>query len=346
MITWMHMKRNNIIPLLILLLFFSILCGLKFGYITFTDKVIFQQLLEYVFDHGATSGEADILLNLRLPRTVLAVCAGMGLAVSGVVMQAVLGNPLADPYVLGLSAGASFGAVCAIFFGLGTAFGAQSIGGCAFIGAFIAAIGVLLLAASSDHLNVSRLLLSGMALNGVFSGASMFIVFIGSNKDGMQSISYWMLGNISNADWDHVIILCWVILLGTLFFVSQFRSLNLLLSGGKSAVTMGVDLRKCSLLYLLVCTLMVGFIVYNAGIIGFMGLVVPHICRSIFGADHRYLVPVTAILGGIFGVWADILGRSLIAGIEIPFGVMLAFLGGPFFLYLVAIKSYAFGGNI
>ena len=345
MVSYKHCDVFAAEVLLTLLLCGSMVLGLQLGSLHISLGMLADVLRDSLAAGFAVNDYADVVFNLRLPRVVLAAAAGMGLALSSVVMQAVLSNPLADPYILGVSSGAALGAVCAIFLGVGAAFGAQCIGICAFGGALLISCLVLMLSGIGGRVTSIRLLLSGMALNAVCSGLSMFIVFIGGNKDGMQSISYWLLGNVANTRWSDVTVLCFVVGGLCLFFFTQSRLLNLLLIGSDSAVTMGVSLHRCSLLYLLLCSLLLGFIVYNTGIVGFIGLIVPHITRIFFGVDHWRVIPLSILLGGLFGIWADLLGRSLIPGVEIPFGVMLALGGGPFFLYLVTVKSYKFGGN-
>lgn len=321
----------------------SLIAGLKLGYL----EISWQQLLACLADFPTSwqSNEPldDTILNLRMPRVVLAAAVGMGLAVCGVVMQAILANPLADPYILGVSSGASLGAAVAIFFGAGALFGAQSIGIFAAAGAFFISLLVLLLVSAGKGNMSTRLLLAGMAFHAVCSSITSFIVFVGGNREGMQSFSFWLLGNVANTKWENVSVLLVIVVLLSIFFLTQSRRLNLLLLGEEDAVVLGLDAKHWRLVLLAVEALLIGFIVYNAGIVGFVGLIVPHISRAFFGADHWVMLPMSVLLGGIVGVWADILGRTLFTGVEVPFGVMLALLGGPFFLYLVVRRSYGFG---
>lgn len=322
-------------------LLLSFFCGLKLGYMDVSWTDILSIFVGQEEDRAIT----DIVCSLRLPRVVLAALAGGGLSLSGVVMQAILANPLADPYILGVSAGASLGAVMAIFLDFGLWFGASVIGLGASLGALVVSMAVLAVASIGRQISSARLLLAGMAFHTLCASAASFFVFIGANKDGMQSISYWLLGNVANVQWNHVLILAGVVLITVLFFLTQAKYLDLMLMGSQSAMTLGVNIAYYRFGYLMVNAVLLGFIVYNAGILGFLGILVPHTVRLLVGAGHRVLIPMTVLSGGIFGVWADIIGRVLIAGIEIPFGVMLALTGGPFFLYLVAHKKYSFGGE-
>lgn len=328
---------------LALVLVASLVAGLKLGYLDISWRELLSRLEDFPAAWHSNEPLDDTIFNLRMPRVVLAATVGMGLAVCGVVMQAILANPLADPYILGVSSGASLGAAVAIFLGAGAFFGAQSIGVFAAGGAFLVSLLVLLMVSSGKRNVSTRLLLAGMAFHAVCSSVTSFLVFIGGNKEGMQSFSFWLLGNVANTKWENIIPLLVLVALLSMFFLAQSRRLNLLLLGEEDAVVLGLDARHWRLVLLATEALLIGFIVYNAGIVGFVGLIVPHISRTFFGADHWVMLPMSMLLGGIVGVWADILGRTLFTGVEIPFGVMLALLGGPFFLYLVVRRSYGFG---
>ena len=328
---------------LALVLVASLVAGLKLGYLDISWRELLSRLEDFPAAWHSNEPLDDTIFNLRMPRVVLAATVGMGLAVCGVVMQAILANPLADPYILGVSSGASLGAAVAIFLGAGAFFGAQSIGVFAAGGAFLVSLLVLLMVSSGKRNVSTRLLLAGMAFHAVCSSVTSFLVFIGGSKEGMQSFSFWLLGNVANTKWENIIPLLVLVALLSMFFLAQSRRLNLLLLGEEDAVVLGLDARHWRLVLLATEALLIGFIVYNAGIVGFVGLIVPHISRTFFGADHWVMLPMSMLLGGIVGVWADILGRTLFTGVEVPFGVMLALLGGPFFLYLVVRRSYGFG---
>ena len=336
--------------LLAVLLVLAFLWALSIG----TVKLSFVQIYEGIvnqFTSGMaieTAGQGpvhDIIWLLRLPRLVLAAIVGMGLSVCGVIMQAVVKNPLADPYILGISSGASLGATAAILLGIGVALGENFVGIAAFIGAFAMSLGVLFISNLGGRSNSIKLLLGGMALSAVCGAFSSFIVYFANNKEGMQSIAYWMMGSFAGAKWENLMIIAPIVILAVLFLWTQSRMLNLMLLGDESALTLGTDLHIYRQIYLLVSSLIVGFVVYSAGMIGFVGLVVPHVIRMLVGTDHKKLIPVAALTGAIFLVVADGLCRIIIPRTELPIGILISIIGAPCFVYLMIKKTYGFGGN-
>ena len=336
--------------LLAVLLVLAFLWALSIG----TVKLSFIQIYEGIlnqFTSGIaieTAGQGpvhDIIWLLRLPRLVLAALVGMGLSVCGVIMQAVVKNPLADPYILGISSGASLGATAAILLGIGVALGENFVGIAAFIGAFAMSLGVLFISNLGGRSNSIKLLLGGMALSAVCGAFSSFIVYFANNKEGMQSIAYWMMGSFAGAKWENLMIIAPIVILAVLFLWTQSRMLNLMLLGDESALTLGTDLHIYRQIYLLVSSLIVGFVVYSAGMIGFVGLVVPHVIRMLVGTDHKKLIPVAALTGAIFLVVADGLCRIIIPRTELPIGILISLIGAPCFVYLMIKKTYGFGGN-
>ena len=339
-----------IMLLLAVLLVLAFLWALSIG----TVKLSFVQIYEGIvnqFTSGMaieTAGQGpvhDIIWLLRLPRLVLASLVGMGLSVCGVIMQAVVKNPLADPYILGISSGASLGATAAILLGIGVALGENFVGIAAFIGAFAMSLGVLFISNLGGRSNSIKLLLGGMALSAVCGAFSSFIVYFANNKEGMQSIAYWMMGSFAGAKWENLMIIGPIVILAVLFLWTQSRMLNLMLLGDESALTLGTDLHIYRQIYLLVSSLIVGFVVYSAGMIGFVGLVVPHVIRMLVGTDHKRLIPVAALTGAIFLVVADGLCRIIIPRTELPIGILISIIGAPCFVYLMIKRTYGFGGN-
>ena len=285
----------------------------------------------------------DIVWLLRFPRLLLAAAAGCGLAVVGVVMQAK--NPLADPYILGISSGASLGATASIMLGVGVGLGANFVGIAAFLGAFLISLGVLFIANLGGRANSVKLLLAGMALSAVCSAFSSFIVYFSPNKEGLQTVTYWLMGSFAGATWDELFVILPLVFLSTFFFWSQSRLLNLMLLGDDTAITLGTDLYRYRQVYLLVSALIVGFIVYASGMIGFVGLVVPHVVRLLAGTDHKRLIPGAALLGAILLVVADGLCRIVIPRTEVPVGILISLIGAPWFVYLLVKRTYGFGGE-
>lgn len=260
-------------------------------------------------------------------------------------MQALVKNPLADPYILGISSGASLGATMAILLGIGVTLGEDFVGIAAFIGAFAVSLGVLFISNLGGRSNSVKLLLAGMALSAVCSAFSSFIVYFANNKEGMQTIAYWMMGSFAGAKWDSLGVIALVVLVSAAFFWTQSRILNLMLLGDEAAITMGTDLHAYRQAYLLISSLVVGFAVYSSGMIGFVGLIIPHVVRMVAGPDHKRLIPVSALTGAIFLVAADGLCRILIPRMELPIGILISMLGAPCFIYLMIKRTYSFGGG-
>lgn len=334
----------------IVILIFSILITITMGSVDISIKDVYEIIMYKLFSIGnagrLSKGPVhDIVWFVRLPRIILAVTVGIGLSVSGVIMQAIVKNPLADPYILGISSGASLGATFSIMLGIGIFFGSNYVGICAFIGAFAISILVLTLANVNGRANSSKLLLAGMALSTVCSAFSSFIVYFSNDRDGMQSITYWLMGSVAGARWENIRIILPLVIITTIFFITQYRTLNLMLLGDEVSITLGTDLHKYRQVYLLIASIVIGFIVYSSGMIGFVGLIIPHIARMIFGTDHKRIIVLSALIGAIFLVWADVLSRSIIPGSELPIGILISIIGAPSFIYLMISKSYGFGGN-
>lgn len=330
-----------------LLLSVGLVVGIGAVPIPFAD--VYRVLARQLFGVGGAGLGAgpvhDVVWLIRLPRLLLGVLVGMGLSVCGAVMQAVVKNPLADPYVLGVSSGASLGATLAILLGVGAFLGGNFVGAAAFAGAFAVALGVTFLSNLGGRANTVKLLLAGMALSAVCSAFSNFIVYTSDDKNALQTVSYWMLGSLAGADWGSLAVAGPFILLGTAFFCTQARTLNLMLLGDEHAVTLGTDLHRWRLVYLLVSSAMIGFAVYCSGVIGFVGLVIPHVVRMLAGTDHRRLIPLCALAGALFLVWTDVLCRVLIRGTELPIGILTSMVGAPCFVVLMVRRTYGFGGG-
>lgn len=340
----------TLILLLSVGLVLSVLIAVTFGSSAIPFSDVYRVILNQLFGIGeeavyGTGPLHDIVIYIRLPRLILAVAVGMGLAVCGVVMQAIVKNPLADPYILGVSSGASLGATVAIMLGVGSFLGSNFVGimGCA--GAFGISLLVMLVANIGSPSNSVKLLLAGMALSSVCSAFSSFVVFFAHDMEGMMSITYWLMGSLAGASWGNIAVILPLVIVCVLFFLTQYRVLNLMLLGDEVSITLGTDLHKYRNLYLLVTSLMIGFIVYASGMIGFVGLIVPHVVRILVGTDHKKLIPVSCLMGAILLVWADVLCRVLIDGTELPIGILISMIGAPCFIYLMAKKSYGFGGK-
>ncbi len=344
------MSENNkkyfkLYLLLAIILFLSIVFSVSIGSsnVNFMDalKVIGVKLFNIPSLAEYQSGPIhDVVYMIRLPRTILALLVGMSLALCGVIMQAVVKNPLADPYIMGISSGATLGATLGIILGIGKIFGDNFIGVMAFLGSLLIAILVLFISNIGGRSNTVKLILAGTALSSFCSAFTSLIIYLGRDRNGMQTVSYWLMGSLGAAKWSRISVLFPIVIISLIFFMTQFRNLNLMLLGDETSITLGTDLSSLRKIYILIITFLIGFVVYNAGIVGFVGLVIPHIVRIIVGTDHKKVVISSSLVGAIFLIWCDILSRVLIKNAELPIGIITAVLGSPLFVYLIIKREY------
>jgi iron complex transport system permease protein len=275
----------------------------------------------------------QILWQFRIPRVLLAALCGAGLAVSGVVLQALTGNPLADPYILGVSAGGSVGAVLVLSATAGT-FGGLGVSGAAFLGALLAVGVVFLLGQQRGRLNPVRLILAGVAVSYAFTSVTSYLQLRATPND-MRQIMFWLLGSVSGAHWTQLRVVGAVVVAATVLLTLFGRQLNALVTGDESATALGVDVRRLRIGLIVVTSLLAGAMIAVAGGIGFVGLMVPHLVRMAFGADHRRLLPLSALAGALYLVVVDLLSRTLDAPNELPLNILTALFGAPFFVWLL-----------
>jgi len=281
------------------------------------------------------------IFRLRLARTALCVVAGAGLSVAGVIFQAILRNPLAEPYVLGVSSGAGLGAVLAIVLGFSAA-GAWTLPATAFAGALGTILLVYALARTPrGTAPVQTLLLSGVVVSAVLGSILMFVVSV-TPSEKLHSVVWWLLGNLQIFDWGLLRIVSAVVAAGLAVSVLFARDLNLMALGDEPAAHLGLDVEWTNKLFFLLASLMTGATVAACGLIGFVGLIVPHTVRLVAGPDHRRLVTAAALAGAAFLVLADSVARTMIAPREVPIGVITAILGGPFFLGLLRKRKASY----
>lgn len=353
---WLHsVAAGKIVTLVLLFLLpLSLVTAVTFGTMQLPVRDVYG-VLYYKIVHALTGVQApalwapgsalhDVVWLIRLPRLVLGAAVGAALALSGTVMQAIVRNPLADPYILGISSGASLGATVAALFGVGAVLGTRSVGIMAFFGALAVSVAVVFLANLGGRATAVKLLLAGSALSAVCGAFSNFAIYLRNDDRAPAQIIRWTMGGLGAANWQDNTGMVLAVLAGTVFFAAQSRTLNLMLLGDESAVTLGTDLHLRRIVYLVVTSFLVGLAVYNAGTVGFVGLVVPHAVRLLLGSDHRRLVPVAALTGAIFLVWADVACRTVLPGNELPIGILTSLLGAPVFLYLMVRYRYGFGG--
>ncbi|MBA3952218.1 MAG: iron ABC transporter permease [Rubrobacter sp.] len=292
-----------------------------------------------------SAAEGQIVWQIRFPRVLLAAVVGAGLSVVGTALQAAVRNPLADPFVLGGSSGASVGAVLVIVGGV-QFFGIYSLSVAAFVGASVAFVLVLALARSpGGHTSPLRLILAGVAASYALSAVTSFLVLRADDPEEVRSVLFWTLGSLGGARWEYLTLPSAALIGGTALLLAQSRSLNALLAGEETAVTLGVETDGFRRRLLILCGLLTGTMVAVSGTIGFVGLMVPHTVRLVVGADHRRVLPAAALSGAILLVWADVVARTAISPEEMPVGVVTSLAGAPFFLWLMRRKRGAFGGE-
>jgi iron complex transport system permease protein len=282
-----------------------------------------------------SQAQTNIVWLIRFPRVLMAGCVGAGLAVVGVTMQAVVRNPLADPYILGISSGASVGAVAVLGLGMFAFAGVYAVSFGAFLCALLTFMLVFLLAQSNGHLAPMRLILAGVACSYLFSGITSFVTITSDNRELAQSVLTWLLGSLAGSTWIDLTLPALALVVGTLYLLLQARSLNALIVGDETAATLGIHVSDFRRQLFLTMSFITGVMVATSGAIGFVGLMIPHIVRMFVGTDHRRVLPISALGGAIFLVWVDVLARTAFAPEELPVGVITSLLGGPFFVWLL-----------
>lgn len=343
-------NNSRFIPFIFALLI-ALFCALSIGALLkgptdISSLQIWDILTQAVLQNDNPSiidWQRNIILDIRLPRTIIALFAGASLALCGLVMQGMFRNPLASPSVLGVSSGASLGAVVAIYLGA-SLFTAWAIPLFAFIGAGISLSIVYRIASSRGQTSIATLLLSGVAVSALNVAAISLLLAISlSNWDVARMIIYWTMGGLDGRTWDHVLIILPIVITGFIALLFYSKQLDLLLLGEQHALSVGVDVRRTRRNLLIISTAMVGASVSVVGGIGFIGLVVPHILRLLLGPSHRYLLPASLLGGAIALLSADLFISVCFSEQAIPLGVVTAALGAPFFLFLLVKQRFATG---
>jgi iron complex transport system permease protein len=260
------------------------------------------------------------------------------------VVQALVRNSLADPFLLGVSSGASVGATAVLLFGVFASLGVWALSLGSVLGAVLAMAAVFAVSRSGRQLSPTQLILSGVVLSALFESVTSFLIFKG-NPQATQAVLFWLLGSFGNANWTQLPIPAVALVLAIVYLVVQGRSLNALALGAESATSLGVDVRRLHRNLFVVTSLMVGVAVAVSGIIGFVGLVVPHIVRLLVGSDHRRVLPVGVLFGAAFMVIGDLLARTIVAPQEMPIGVITAFIGAPTLIVLLRRRPYVYGAT-
>jgi len=317
---------------LCLFLSLTILISLLLG----TAEVTMKQLWGVFTGDPEVKDMANlIVLNIRLPRILLAGLVGFSLSLGGVVFQALLRNPLADPFILGVSSGGAFGAVLGIILGLSFSLGIPLM---SFGGALLTIYLVLLMGSRKMGMESSTILLAGVIINAFFTAIIMFFIATAAD-DRLHTMLFWLYGDLSQSDYSQSLVIAPALVVGFVALYSLARHLNLITAGEETALQLGVDVERAKMICFLVVSLIIGLVVAFSGLIGFVGLIVPHLGRMIFGSDHRLLIPVSALGGAIFLIIADTVARTVISPSELPVGVITAFIGAPFFIYLLKTRG-------
>ena len=327
---------------LVFTLILSLLSSVSIGHsnidMSTTAKIISNKIFGANFTPDWTKTAQAIIWEIRLPRAILGILVGAGLAVVGATLQSIMRNNLADPHLFGISSGSALGAVIVILF-LGSFAGAYSISIGAFLGALFATVLVLSIANQKyKRISAEKLLLSGVACSFVLIAMTNLFIFMGEHHSS-TSILFWMLGGLGFARWEQIIIPSVMLICITPYLILSYRSLNAIMAGEETAFTLGINATQVRIIMFVLCALLTGAMVATSGAIGFVGLMIHHIARFLVGADNRVVLPTCLLLGAIFLLWADILARVLFAPQEIPIGLLTSFFGGVFCISLMRHKN-------
>lgn len=283
---------------------------------------------------GIPENHRLIILKIRLPRIILAALVGMGLSTVGLSFQAIFKNPMADPYVLGISSGAAVGAAIGFVLGFESSFlGASAITITAFLGSILTTVLVYNIARVKNKIPTNTLLLAGISMNFLLSSLlSIIMVF---NRQEVERIVFWTMGSVSSASYTQILVLLPFLFIGIFIILSFSKDLNIILTGDETAKSLGIEVETIKKILLITSSMIVAACVSVSGIIGFVGLIIPHIVRMLLGPDHRSLLPFSVVAGAAFMVISDTLARTLASPAEIPVGAITALFGAPYFIYLL-----------
>jgi len=334
------LRRNAIvISITVVLLIAFFIPSLVVG-----TKLAFLDIFGLLMGDG-TWGNVYIVRNIQLPRVFCCMLVGAALSVSGLAMQGLFRNPMASPSVIGVSSGAAFGASLAMGFGIGSALGSYAVPMLAFIFCFGTMVLVYILAKTSGGVSITMLLLAGIAVGAFFNGMVSMIQYI-SDDSALPELVYWLMGSFKMCGWDSFKLALIPIVVGLIIIWFRASELNLISLGEEQAENLGVNVKQTRILLLVGSSLAVAGAVSISGIIGFVGLIIPHVFRMIVGPDHKILVPLSIVGGAVFMMVMDAVSRFVIAPNELPIGILTALLGAPFFIYIMRTKrKFMMGGN-
>lgn len=322
--------RRLVATLAILLSVLVVVCilAISVGSVPITFASVIRTLTG---SEGVSEAERTIILAIRLPRVLLAVIVGAGLSVAGLVFQALLRNPLAEPYILGISSGGTVGAILAIGLSLGASTITTPLA--SFAGSGAVMVLVYVIAHRRGQIDTNTLLLAGVMIGAFFNAVVLLVIAVFNQE--LRNAFLWLMGNLSGANAASVSLVGPLVCLATFALLWLSKSYNLIATGDETALQLGINVTTVKRISYLIASLITGLVVSVSGVVGFVGLIIPHICRMVFGPDHRLLLPASFLLGGIFLVIADVLSRILLAPTEIPVGAITAAIGAPVFIYLL-----------
>ncbi len=322
-------------------LIFGFLSILIFGFVALnfgTISIQPEKILSILWHHKTDDSLGLIIWELRIPRLIMAMLTGMTLAGVGGAFQGILRNPLADPYILGVSAGAALGACSGIALQFLTGLYLMNILPVfALFGSFISILLVYLFSRTKSHFPMTDLLLAGVAVNFFFSALITLLLAI-SNRE-IHSMVFWLMGDLSNTNWQKISLVFLPVFIGTLLLIYSSLELNAMALGEEEALHLGIQTEKLRLKIFLIGSIMIGIVVSFTGLIGFVGLVIPHIARLLVGPDHRIMLPVSALIGAAFLILCDTIARTILAPTEIPIGAITAITGAPLFIHLLKRRN-------
>jgi iron complex transport system permease protein len=329
------LPRNLAFAVLILLA--SVTVAVSVGAVSIPASTVWGVVLNKIspdlIETTWSKGRTAIVWDIRFPRALLAIMVGAGLAAVGASLQAVTRNPLADPHLLGISSGGAFGAILALLH-TGLFFGLLTVPLMAFAGALVAPVVVLGVSNFAAATSADRLVLTGVAISFIIMAGANILIFLGDPR-ATHTVVFWMLGGLGLAQWSHLIYPLSVLIPCLIWLYVRSSDLNAMTIGDETAATLGVNVVRFRLSVFVVGAMITGAMVAFSGIIGFVGLMVPHIARMLVGGDYRKLVPVSALFGGVFVLWADIAARTIMAPEDMPIGIVTGLVGGCFFVWLL-----------
>lgn len=327
------MQTSVKVFVLCLILCISLVTALQFGAKFISLDQIISALMSMIDANTTASMTDTIITDIRLPRLIYSVLTGIGLSLVGLLMQTVTRNALADPYVLGVSSGASTGAVFAIIMGGLPFLGQYNTPIFAALGAALSIILVLLCVGKSN--SPVKLILIGMGMTGVFSALTMMIIYGAKHEAQVRSAMFWLLGSFAGIQWSDLPLTAIIITLFMLYIYTFNQDLDVLLLGNHEAAQMGLSVKQLQLSIVVISSIVIATLVSKVGVVGFIGLIIPHLARIIGGPKHKYTLLFSALIGSIVMIWSDVLSRALYSPEEIPIGVLTSLLGAPLFIWII-----------